>query len=133
MPNREMLLKRPRKPLGFSLLRDVILRLSQNVETHYEYSYWEHPEKAMKNLIKPEQFLLFWTQFRIMHSGMIKKPLVFSLLATWKSAEPEDLIKPVENGGFWGLEAGPGGLRHLSGRNPLPSVCGNCHFWVAPN
>ena len=50
VPNREMMSQRQRKPLGFSLPRDVILWLSQNVENHYDYSYLEHPEKAMKTL-----------------------------------------------------------------------------------
>ena len=73
VPNRETMPQRQRKPLGFSLPRDVILWLSQNVENHYDYSYLEHPEKAMKNLIKPEEFLLFWTHFRTMYSKIIKK------------------------------------------------------------
>ena len=50
-----------------------------------------------KNLINPEEFLPFWTQFRKMHPKMIKKPLGFSLLAAWDCAWSENLINPVEN------------------------------------
>ena len=52
MVNLEIIVKGSREPLGFSLLRDVILRLSQNVENHYEYRYLEHPEKAVKKPYK---------------------------------------------------------------------------------
>ena len=110
-----MMSKRQLKPLGFPLLRDVILRLPQNVENHYEYSYLEHPEKAMKKPYKTRGILALLDTISQNALKMIKKPLVFSLMATWTSAEPENIIKPVEMDSFGGPAAGPGGFLERCG------------------
>ncbi len=51
---------------------------------------------------------------------IIKNPLGISLLATWESDEPENLIKPEENESFGGAPGRPGGLRPLYERTPPP-------------
>ena len=53
--------------------------------------------RSTENLIKPVEYGDFGSQKAQKAPKTIKKPLGFSLFRAWHSADPQNLIKPVEN------------------------------------